>query len=168
MDRSTRIKLPGFTSELFATKTGIPQGSPISPILFLLFNTPLKTLAITNYQYKSQTKLSNPQNLPNISQSRSPLRNNRLHVGSSSYGHTYSLSSNSRPIDTLWRGSMHPIKGSYPYYQRFQKYISSCVKRGALPTTHPAINGPNRPSQSTSQHADHTNLKKLNSEASRP
>ena len=39
--RSTRIKLPGYISELFPTSTGIPQGSPISPILFLLFNTPL-------------------------------------------------------------------------------------------------------------------------------
>ncbi|KAJ9480553.1 hypothetical protein VN97_g13002, partial [Penicillium thymicola] len=40
--RSTRIKLPnGHLSEAFPTPTGIPQGSPISPILFLLFNAPL-------------------------------------------------------------------------------------------------------------------------------
>jgi hypothetical protein len=39
--RSTRIRLPGHLSEAFPTSTGIPQGSPISPILFLLFNAPL-------------------------------------------------------------------------------------------------------------------------------
>ena len=39
--RSTRIRLPGHLSDVFPTPTGIPQGSPISPILFLLFNTPL-------------------------------------------------------------------------------------------------------------------------------
>ncbi|KAJ6176718.1 hypothetical protein N7485_003632 [Penicillium canescens] len=39
--RSTRIRLPGHLSDEFPTNTGIPQGSPISPILFLLFNTPL-------------------------------------------------------------------------------------------------------------------------------
>src|SRR6478752_44610 len=42
-NRSTRIKLPGFLSNSFPTATGIPQGSPISPILFLLFNAPLIT-----------------------------------------------------------------------------------------------------------------------------
>ncbi|KAI9036090.1 uncharacterized protein KD926_002467 [Aspergillus affinis] len=39
--RSTRLQLPGYLSNLILTPTGIPQGSPISPILFLLFNTPL-------------------------------------------------------------------------------------------------------------------------------
>ncbi|OOQ82702.1 putative reverse transcriptase [Penicillium brasilianum] len=42
-NRSTRIKLPGYLSDSFPTPTGIPQGSPISPILFLLFNAPLIT-----------------------------------------------------------------------------------------------------------------------------
>jgi hypothetical protein len=40
-NRSTRIKLPGYLSDSFSTPTGIPQGSPILPILFLLFNAPL-------------------------------------------------------------------------------------------------------------------------------
>jgi hypothetical protein len=42
-DRSTRSKLPGYLSDSFPTPIGIPQGSPISPILFLLFNAPLIT-----------------------------------------------------------------------------------------------------------------------------
>ena len=42
-NRSTRIKLPGYLSDSFPTPTGIPQGSPVSPILFLLFNAPLIT-----------------------------------------------------------------------------------------------------------------------------
>ncbi|OQE07892.1 hypothetical protein PENFLA_c153G01015 [Penicillium flavigenum] len=51
--RSTRIKLPnGYLSEAFPTPTGIPQGSPISPILFLLFNAPLvRTCTLRGLHY---------------------------------------------------------------------------------------------------------------------
>jgi endonuclease/exonuclease/phosphatase family metal-dependent hydrolase len=42
-NRSTRIKLLGYLSDSFPTPTGILQGSPILPILFLLFNAPLVT-----------------------------------------------------------------------------------------------------------------------------
>ena len=47
-NRSTRIKLPGFLSDSFPTATGIPQGSPLSPILFLLFNAPLVSACSTH------------------------------------------------------------------------------------------------------------------------
>jgi hypothetical protein len=40
-NRHTRLQLPGYLSEVITTSTGIPQGSPLSPILFLIFNTPL-------------------------------------------------------------------------------------------------------------------------------
>jgi ribonuclease HI/endonuclease/exonuclease/phosphatase family metal-dependent hydrolase len=40
-DRSTRIRLPEGESEPFETPNGIPQGSPLSPILYLFYNTPL-------------------------------------------------------------------------------------------------------------------------------
>ncbi|KAF4955000.1 hypothetical protein FSARC_11969 [Fusarium sarcochroum] len=39
--RSTVLKLPGSISELFYVNIGIPQGSPLSPILFLFFAAPL-------------------------------------------------------------------------------------------------------------------------------
>lgn len=39
--RTTRIKLHGFLSDIFPTPTGIPQGSPLIPIIFLLFNASL-------------------------------------------------------------------------------------------------------------------------------
>jgi len=40
-DRATSITLGSKTSEMEEVTTGIPQGSPISPVLFLFFNAPL-------------------------------------------------------------------------------------------------------------------------------
>ena len=40
-DRETSLTLNCKTSEMKPVQTGIPQGSPISPILFLFFNAPL-------------------------------------------------------------------------------------------------------------------------------
>jgi len=40
-DRATSISLGGKTSAVEKVATGIPQGSPISPVLFLFFNAPL-------------------------------------------------------------------------------------------------------------------------------
>ncbi|GMG55441.1 unnamed protein product [Aspergillus oryzae var. brunneus] len=40
-NRSTRISLAGELSSEFSTPTGIPQGSPLSPILYIIYNTPL-------------------------------------------------------------------------------------------------------------------------------
>ena len=40
-NRETTLTIPGFESGAFKISTGIPQGSPISPILFLFFNAEL-------------------------------------------------------------------------------------------------------------------------------
>ena len=40
-DRKTTIRLPEETSKLLDVETGIPQGSPLSPILYLFFNADL-------------------------------------------------------------------------------------------------------------------------------
>jgi hypothetical protein len=40
-NRTTTLCLPGYTTDAFPTHTGIPQGSPLSPILFLFYNANL-------------------------------------------------------------------------------------------------------------------------------
>lgn len=40
-NRSTRIRMPEGMSAISPTPTGIPQGSPISPILYLIYNADL-------------------------------------------------------------------------------------------------------------------------------
>ncbi|KAF5024611.1 hypothetical protein F66182_3374 [Fusarium sp. NRRL 66182] len=48
--RGTSLKLPRSMSDPFVVEIGIPQGSPLSPLLFLLFTTPLLTL-INEHQH---------------------------------------------------------------------------------------------------------------------
>lgn len=43
-DRSTIIKTPEMDSRPTQTQTGIPQGSPFSPILYILFNSGLSEI----------------------------------------------------------------------------------------------------------------------------
>jgi len=37
-NRTTQLKFNGITSETISTKAGVPQGSPISPILYMYYN----------------------------------------------------------------------------------------------------------------------------------
>lgn len=46
-DRDTRLTFNGFESEAFKLTHGLPQGSPLSPLLYLLYNTTLLEIADT-------------------------------------------------------------------------------------------------------------------------
>jgi Reverse transcriptase (RNA-dependent DNA polymerase) len=43
VDRKTQLTFSGFTSDIITTQTGIPQGSPLSSVLFLLFPATLRS-----------------------------------------------------------------------------------------------------------------------------
>src|SRR5437667_7435092 len=43
-DRTTRMRFKGIITDLIPTPTGIPQGSPLSPILYVLYNSDLLDL----------------------------------------------------------------------------------------------------------------------------
>lgn len=40
-DRSTRLRLQDFTSQAFDIEDSLPQGSPLSPVLYILYNSSL-------------------------------------------------------------------------------------------------------------------------------
>ncbi|KAF5670363.1 hypothetical protein FCIRC_8971 [Fusarium circinatum] len=50
-DRTASFHLPGIISDRFDLNTGVPQGSPLSPILFLFFAAPLLQRAKTYTEY---------------------------------------------------------------------------------------------------------------------
>lgn len=52
-NRSTIVKLPGLTSKRYWINIGIPQGSPLSPILFLFYTAPLLRM-VSEQAWKSE------------------------------------------------------------------------------------------------------------------
>ncbi|KAF5598246.1 hypothetical protein FPCIR_3268 [Fusarium pseudocircinatum] len=59
-DRTASFRLPGIISDQFDLNTGVPQGSPLSPILFLFFAAPLlqRAKTYTNYSVEVDGKRS--------------------------------------------------------------------------------------------------------------
>ncbi|KAF4460146.1 Zinc knuckle [Fusarium albosuccineum] len=63
-DCTTVLKMPGSTTKSFFVNIGIPQGSPLSPILFLFFSAPIlkqvaesKLASVSAYAYVDDTYL---------------------------------------------------------------------------------------------------------------
>ena len=48
-DRSTRITFNGTQSKSFSTPAGVPQGSPLSPILYIFYNADLLEISPTKH-----------------------------------------------------------------------------------------------------------------------
>ncbi|KAG4272698.1 hypothetical protein FPRO04_10440 [Fusarium proliferatum] len=57
-DRITDMRLPDFTSSSFWVNMGIPQGSPLSPILFLFFSMPIPEASIRILGVEVDNKLN--------------------------------------------------------------------------------------------------------------
>ncbi|POS81812.1 hypothetical protein EPUL_006801, partial [Erysiphe pulchra] len=51
LDRTAKIRLDGTTSNIFQIQSGLPQGSPASPILFLLYMEPVLRLSRGRFGY---------------------------------------------------------------------------------------------------------------------
>ena len=72
-DRRTAIRLGGFTSSEEAIQVGIPQGSPISPILYLFYNADLVKECVKPTLNTSTTAFLD--DTTNLTYSRSTERN---------------------------------------------------------------------------------------------
>ena len=76
-DRSTSILLKGKQSIKYQTSTGIPQGSPVSPILYLFFNADLVE-ACSNPEGKQATGIGFVDNVNVLAYSSSTEENCKI------------------------------------------------------------------------------------------
>jgi hypothetical protein len=63
MHRSFHVNLNGSKSSVFQLSCGVPQGSVLGPLLFILYTTPLSTIisksATNHHRYADDTQLYN-------------------------------------------------------------------------------------------------------------